>query len=222
MHSLPLDFPISRLLSVFKSQTLCNQVTRKWNPPTLPDLKASLVAQMVKRLPVIQESWVWSLGWEDPLEKAMATHSSTLAWKIPWVEEPGGLQFMGSQRVGHDWATSHYLTALCFPSSPSKRGGLSPRTQVPTSLCSHSHPWSFKSPSLQGCSSLPHPQHRSTVPCSKTWRPGELWNSEYFSFSGPISRLFGTQQNSQWDPASTLHADSFIFQQMCECSYQGG
>ena len=66
----------------------------------------SLVAQMVKRLPAVQDTRVWSLGWEDPLEKAMATHSSTLAWKIPWTEEPGRLQSMGSQRVGHDWGTS--------------------------------------------------------------------------------------------------------------------
>ena len=64
-----------------------------------------LVAQTVKRLPIMWETWVWSLGWEDPLEKGMATHSSILAWKIPWTEEPGRLQSMGSQRVGHDWAT---------------------------------------------------------------------------------------------------------------------
>ena len=64
--------------------------------------RASLVAQTVKRLPAMQETWVRSLGWEDPLEKEMATHSSTLAWKIPWMEEPGRLQSMGSQRVGHD------------------------------------------------------------------------------------------------------------------------
>ena len=63
---------------------------------------ASLVAQTVKRLPAVRETWVRSLGWEDPLEKEMATHSSTLAWKIPWTEEPGGLQSMGSQRVVHD------------------------------------------------------------------------------------------------------------------------
>jgi len=50
----------------------------------------------------VRETWVQSLGWEDPLEKEMATHSSTLAWRIPWVEEPGGLQAMGSKRVGHD------------------------------------------------------------------------------------------------------------------------
>ena len=60
------------------------------------------MAQMVKNLLAMQETWVQSLGREDPLEKEMATHSSTLAWKIPWVEEPGGLQSMGYQRVGHD------------------------------------------------------------------------------------------------------------------------
>ena len=57
---------------------------------------------MVKRLPAMQEIWVQSLGWEGPLEKEMAPHSSTLAWKIPRMEEPGGLQSMGSQSVGHD------------------------------------------------------------------------------------------------------------------------
>ena len=62
----------------------------------------SLVAQTAKRLPVMWETWVRSSGWEDPLENEMATHSSTLAWKIPWTEEPGRLQSMGSQRVGHD------------------------------------------------------------------------------------------------------------------------
>ena len=57
------------------------------------------MAQTVKNLPAEQETWVQSLGWEDPLEKGMATHSSILAWKIPWAEEPGGLQSMGFQRV---------------------------------------------------------------------------------------------------------------------------
>ena len=62
----------------------------------------SLVAQMVKHLPAMQETQVQSLGWEDPLGKEMAAHSSTLAWKIPWMEKPGGLQSVGSQRVRHD------------------------------------------------------------------------------------------------------------------------
>ena len=64
--------------------------------------RAFLVAQMVKNLPAMQETQVLSLGWEDPLKKGMATHSSILAWIIPWTEEPGGLQSMESQRVRHD------------------------------------------------------------------------------------------------------------------------
>ena len=70
--------------------------------------------QRVKHLTTMRETWVRSLGQEDPLEKGMATHSCTLAWKIPWLEEPGRLQFMGSQRVRHDWATSlsHKLLIL--------------------------------------------------------------------------------------------------------------
>ena len=66
------------------------------------DFWASLVAQTVKRLPAMQETWVRFLGGEDPLEKEMGTHSSTIAWKIPRTEEPGGLQSMGSQRVRHN------------------------------------------------------------------------------------------------------------------------
>ena len=67
---------------------------------------ASLGAQTVKNLPAMQEMWVQSLGRKDPLEKGMAMHSSILAWRIPWAEEPGRLQCMGSQRAGHDWVTN--------------------------------------------------------------------------------------------------------------------
>ena len=63
------------------------------------------MAQRIKRLPAMQETQVRSLGWEDPLEKEMATQSSILAWRIPWTEEPGRLSSMGSQRVGHDLVT---------------------------------------------------------------------------------------------------------------------
>ena len=69
---------------------------------TVKNPSPSLVAQMVKNLPAVWETQVQSLGWEDALEKGMATHSSTVAWETPWMEEPGGLQSMGSQRVGHD------------------------------------------------------------------------------------------------------------------------
>ena len=68
----------------------------------------SLVSQMVKHLFAMPETRVHSLGWEDPLEKEMAAHSSTLAWKIPWMEEPGRLQSMGSQRVRQGWTTSTF------------------------------------------------------------------------------------------------------------------
>ena len=69
----------------------------------------SLVAQTVKRLSTVRETRVRALGWGDPLEKEMAIHSTTIAWKIPWTEEPGRLQSMGSQRVRYDWATSFTL-----------------------------------------------------------------------------------------------------------------
>ena len=99
---------------------------RDWFAGPLGLWWASWVAQMVKRLSTMWETRVLSLGWEDPLEKEMATHSSTLAWKIPRTEEPGRLQSMGSLQVGHDWATSlslwgageygwHEFTPLLFP-----------------------------------------------------------------------------------------------------------
>ena len=72
----------------------------------------SLVAQMVKNQPAIQVTQVRFLGWEDPLEKGMAIHSSILAWRIPWTEEPGGLQSMRLQRASHDRATKHTRTTL--------------------------------------------------------------------------------------------------------------
>ena len=68
-------------------------------------LWASLVAQTVRNTCAMWETWVWSMGWEDPLEEGTATHSSILAWRIPWTEEPGRLQSMGSQQVGLDWVT---------------------------------------------------------------------------------------------------------------------
>ena len=83
---------------------------------------ASLVAQMIKNLPVMQETWDWSLGQEVPLEKEMVTHSSILAWRIPWTEEPGELQSMGLQRVKHDWATNTLWLTLIFLSTFCIRG----------------------------------------------------------------------------------------------------
>ena len=82
--------------------------------------ETSLVAQMVKCLPTMQETQVQSLGWQDPLEKEMATHCSILAWRIPRTEEPGRLQSMGLQRVGHDWATSFSLFTLALVTAGSQ------------------------------------------------------------------------------------------------------
>ena len=72
--------------------------------------RTSLVAQTVRHLSTMRETWVQALGWEDPLEREMAIHSSTIAWKIPWTEELAWLQSIGLQRVGHDWVTSLSLS----------------------------------------------------------------------------------------------------------------
>ena len=96
--SYPLSSPSPSAFNLSQHQGLFQWVSSS--------LVASLVAQTVKRLPTMREIHVQSLGWEDPLEKEMATHSSILAWKISWMEEPGWLLSMGSQRVVHDWATS--------------------------------------------------------------------------------------------------------------------
>ena len=89
---------------VTQSQTRLKQLStaRPWNWQNFTPHRTSLVAQTVKHLPALRETEVRSLGWEDALEKAMATHFSTLAWKMPWMEEPGCLQSMGSHRVRHD------------------------------------------------------------------------------------------------------------------------
>ena len=81
------------------------------------------MAQLVKNLPAMQETWVRSLGWEDPLEKEMANHSSILAWEIPWIEEPGWLQSMGLQkRVRHNLVTKQQLLVLGRESTSQSNG----------------------------------------------------------------------------------------------------
>ena len=87
--------PLSLLQDPYYLPTSCSDYSSR-------NSQASLVAQMVKTLSAMQETWFQSLGREDPLEEGMVTHSSVLALRIPWTEEPGGLQSLGSQRVGHD------------------------------------------------------------------------------------------------------------------------
>ena len=101
---------IAAVHGVAKSQTRLSDWTE------LTELTLGLVAQIVKNLPAMQETWVWPLGWEDPLEKGMATHTSILVWRIPWTEEFCDLQFMGLQRVGHDW-----VEKVSFHSNPKER-----------------------------------------------------------------------------------------------------
>ena len=100
----PLKFLYFCPLKLIKQMASCSSQSpaEVFTKPFRRSPKDYLVAQMVKNPPAKQEIWVRSLGRADPLEKGMATHSSILAWRIPWTEEPGGLQSMGLQRVGHD------------------------------------------------------------------------------------------------------------------------
>ena len=90
------------MLSLFTTIKLKTKSNKLILVRSQEDSRASLVAQRLKHLLPLRETWVQSLGREDPLEKEMATHTRILAWRIPWREEPGRLQSMGSQRVGHD------------------------------------------------------------------------------------------------------------------------
>ena len=143
---------------------------------------------MVKHLPVMRETQVRSLGWEDPLEKEMATHSSTLAWKIPWTEEPGRLQSMGSQRVRHNWATSlvHWISQFSSVQSLSCLSHCQPRGLQHARLpCLSPTPgvYSNSSPSSRWC----HPMiSSSVVPFSSCLQ------SLPASWSFPMSQFFAS------------------------------
>ena len=89
-------------MKISKSKTYF-EIIHLWTSP---------VTQMVKNLPTMQETWIRSQGWEDPLEKGIAIHSSILAWRIPWTEEVGELQSMESQRVGHDRAPNTFTFTM--------------------------------------------------------------------------------------------------------------
>ena len=79
------------------------------------------MAQRVKHLPTMQETWVWSLGGKDPVEKEMATHCSILAWRIPWTEKPGSLQSTGSQKVGHNWGNLACMLCIQTNTMPQQK-----------------------------------------------------------------------------------------------------
>ena len=150
-------------------------------PPHLSH-QASLVVQTVKRLPAMRETWVRSLGREDPLEKEVAIHSSTLAWKIPWTEEPDRLQSMGSQRVGHDWATSlstfpHLMTYSSELLAPLK---ITPR-RFPGGSVKNLPANTGDTGSILGLGKTPHAAEQLSL-CSRAWGPTtELTCYKYWS-----------------------------------------
>ena len=126
-----------------------------------------MVAQTVKNLPAMQETHVQSLGWKDPLGKRMATHSSILAWRIPWTKEPGGLWSMGSPRVAHDWHF-HFTSPIFTCQGSSNPGG--PRV---LGIAHRHYSWLH---SFQSQCSQPEPFHPGTW----VWMDGHtagFWSS---------------------------------------------
>ena len=107
-----LQFLVLSLISLGSFLVIRRLIQDRLDKVCLEKGRASLLAQLAKNLPIVLETWVRSLGWEDPLEKEMTTHSSIIAWKIPWTEEPGALQSIGLQRVGHDCSPSQASAIL--------------------------------------------------------------------------------------------------------------
>ena len=131
-----------------------------------------------------------SLGQEDPLEKEVATHSNTLAWKITWMEEPGRLQSMGSQRVGHDWATSLYITYMGFP------GGTSGKE--PACQCRRH----------KGCKFDPWVE---TIPRKRAWQPTSVFfPGESHGQRSLVGYSLGSQSRTQLKRLSTLACKAYI------------
>ena len=109
-----INYPVPCFILYSKTKSACYSrcflTSYFCTPIPYNEKETSLAAQMVKHLPTMRETRVQSLGWEDPLQKEMEAQSSTLGWKIPWMEGHGGLQSLGSQRIRHDWATSlHFI-----------------------------------------------------------------------------------------------------------------
>ena len=189
---------------------------------------ASLVAQLVKNLPAIWETWVQSLGWEDPLENGTATHSSILAWRIPWT-----VYSMRSQRVRHDWTTFTFFHAagLALPASVA----LLARHESEGGLPALERGWR---PSLDGTAALPHPcflgetllPFQSTAHCHSITRTpllcssvNKMWNLVMVSFypvpgTGLASGLWFTMWSGEsWQHLSSLHHPAFCYHH-CHCT----
>ena len=184
MASLPFQ---QRQLLISNTSLSAFQMFFSLNGPIDFLLWTSLIAQLVKNLPAMQETWVWFLGWKDPLEKEVETHSSILAWRIPCTEEPGGLQSMGSQKVGHDWVTK----------PPPQRLSAGSVASIQITILA----WSRAHVSSRGCDSVTVGGHIFQVTSSAT-AMFSLWGLErWFLY---ISYLY----TSTWKTSDMLFVDT--------------
>ena len=130
--------------------------------------RASLVAKRVNRLPAMWETRVRSLGWEDPLQKEMVTHSSILAWRIPWTEESSGLQSTGSQRAGYNWETSlSFFLYTAFKSFPDGSVVMNPSANARDVS------------SIPGSATSPPGRLAEMQNLQALWRPQSYWESSF-------------------------------------------
>ena len=161
-------------------------------------LRYSLVAQVGESMPAMQETQVQSLGREDPLEKEMATHSSILAWRIPLTEEPGGLQSMGSQRVGHYWVanTSTFPWLRLHASIAGGRGSIPGQgTKIPHAVWFRKKHWN-------------HMMEMNLFKMQTTTTKQVLWYAEFREKSTGLGRL---ESSRSFTTESATLANSFLF-----------
>ena len=144
---------------------------------------ASLVAQTVKHLPTVWETWVRSLDWEDLLEKEMGTHSSILAWKIPWAEEHSRLQPMGLQRVGQNWATKHSNSCIKCDNGPKSHGKGPLNTCIWTTLCFVTPRSFYLPPRLRLWQNLPSHKRARALSGLTCWEASILYGSKPLFFT---------------------------------------
>ena len=142
---------------------------------------------MVKNLPVMQGTWVWSLGQEDALEMEMATHSSISTWRIPWTEKPAGLQSMGSQRVRHDWMTNTWASLVaqrlkCLPTMQETRvPSLGQEDSLEKEMVTHSSIFAWRIPWTEKPGGL---QSTRSQRVRHNWATSEQFDFIFFSISG--------------------------------------
>ena len=149
---------------------------------------AKTVAQTVKYLLAMWKTWVQSLGREDPLEKEMATHSSTLAWKIPWIEEAGGLRSMGSQRTIHDWATSLNTDKMLSDGEGIEQSGLVQSIKV-FQILTKEQIWCQLCDSVNSTFILSHRSHLLIILNSPLGCSARMWSQKLRENQDPLPQI---------------------------------